>query len=1312
MISRMVDGVTGMMDRFASSAVLLREASRTSRRWQTYASRVGFTGALFGVLLAGIYTAVNNPMGDAAEMGWLGRYIFVAISTALMLLAIGLAPLITSSAIIEETEDRTLEMLVLSKLEPSQILAGKVLSRILILLTVVFGALPVMAMVVTLGGVAPQAVVAVTIHTLLAVVISGSLGAFYGLFTKSPLLAMLASVAYTLPTFWILPLGYVACTGHPNDAVHFSLFAGPWAEDWSSPVALLSHLPSLALIFVIGTRLFELRIAGADIRKAFSGETWSTRAWVWGLGAAFFSALVLPVPVFFAYTLRYGANHWIASVGLVVCVALIWAWWVLALTLLSWTLLRVGVDVVDAMDGVLGGRGKRKQNRTKVAVWSNPVAWREARPAAWSANGGALLATWLLGMLGMFQTGWWLVPGGSLLMGILNTLAAYGLAVWLAARSVEEERRNQSLEVLLTTNLASHRILFGKALGVMMPTGPLLLLSMPFIALGFPHLHMFDLFNNATGELSAFDWFLRGCAAWLWTLPLWLVLIGGSLLIGLRVKQQRSGFAVAAGLFLAAVGLPGAFGRIFENVPLIAHPCRLISPALAGGADLWHYAVSIAVWGTLALVLFAWTSIGLRRWISGGLAVLLAFHLATPAAQAQPLPVQDGFVMVAEPLGDGLVRADQWAAVRVKIVNQGRKAQGMLTLVERSGTEQVTFQRPVELAEGMRKDVILLYRPNSSGRDRSLALDANGRHAEAGFRVRVANVEEATVGVLGVDLMGIQAIREAEAGGIPGPRPREINGDDAGVKVGLIEPGVLPSHSAGYAAFDQLVWPGADPSTLTPPQIRALTHWVADGGHLVLTVTENWKVLAASELEPLLPLQFQGTVDTVRHQPVFEALGAPRAVNGTAPMAVGILRNRVGQRTFLRASTSDGLPAWVTSTYGLGSVSVLTFDPRVEPLKSAVPTEVLWRTLLALPAQRELLTVDATTTLSNLGVHELGAGHLAQALHILERNGGTALDGNDEYGPRADYDRQVREWLADIPGVAPLPMTWLLAFSGLYLLVIGPLDWIGLRLLHRQPWTWVTFPTTVVVFSSIALVGTAYTKGDQAMLSTLEVVDVLPGTDLWRGDAFVGVFATGRTPIQVRAGVEDSVAQPLRISGYTPDSRLGAGLGPGTFGYTADQWTMGYSALRWTDEAPGNVALEIVDGVYQIRNDFPFALVDAQVVYRGTQATVYPVGTLQPGQVAKLDETASVEVRESWLYDSPSLERGYLDLEVGRLVLLSTVEQRITPVEVEGVRPSRRDRTLLRVPLGVPQDPRHLNLPLQPLTPPRPPAPAPQVEIP
>ncbi len=1342
MIRSAIARITGFFDGFASQAVLMREAARTSRRWQTYAARTGFSGALFGVLLMGIYTAVNAPFVDISNISYAGRAIFIAFSAVLLLMAILLAPLMTSAAIIEETEDRTLEMLVLSKLAPSQILAGKVLSRILILITVVFGAMPVMAMVVTLGGVAPQQVVAVTVHTLVAVVLVGSLGAFFGLFTRSPMLAMLASAAYAVPIFWLLPVGYVICTGEPKDAAHFSLFAGPAVQDWTSPVAILSYLPSLIVIFVIGTRLFDLRVSSADIRKAFAAKTWSTTTWVWGLAICIVTGMtVLPLATLGSYSFRYAGNgassSWLQTAALVGCVAVVWLWWTFTLTLCTWALLRVGVDVVDAMDAILGGRGKRKRDRRRFKVWGNPIMWREARPAAWGSNGVPVIATWLLIMLGMLQTGWWIIPGGSLAMGVMNTLAAMGLTLWLAARTIDEERRQKSLEVLLTTTMASPRIVLGKAAGVFVPTFPLMLLSAPFIAFGVPHLHVFDIVDSAADRTSM-DWLIRGTLTWIWTLPVWATLLFGSLLVALRVKRSRSGFSVAIGVLIGALGLPAVLGRLFEDIWIVATPCRMFVPPLAGEAELWQYVFATLVWSGFAVVLFAWTSLGLRRWIAAALALMLsigaplgigAASLAVPTAahaQQTKIPIQDGFAIVAEPLADGIARPDRWAAVRVKIVNRGEQAIGRLVLTERSGTESQTFERPVELPKGVRKDVIVLFRPNASSREREITLQTrSGRIARAIFQLDLAREKDTNVAVMGVDLMGIQAIRAAGPQ-VPLQTPRSETNER--VRSGLIEPGVLPRHSAAYGAYDQVVWPAADPSQLDPNQVAALRDYVADGGNLLLTVTENWRALHQSPLAEMLPMAYSGTADRSDLRGFVQRMGG-RASDQPTPVASGQVQTLPGRWTFVRARTDDGEPLWVTGTYGLGTISVLNVNPAVKPLKGNVDAERFWRTVLALP-EPETFTVDDRSLMVETAEfrHASGASTpwpdprepLAVALDIRPPLSTSVIGGNirwqssdphnydynsydGTFGGPQQWESEARSWLSDIPGVAPLPMSWLFAFSALYLFVIGPLDWFLLRTLKKQPWTWVTFPITIVVFSAVALAGTAWMKGSQAMVSTFEIVDILPGTPLWRGDAYVGVFATRRTRVGLSTPIEDSVAQPLIESGYTLDPKLDAGFGPGRFEYGADTWTLGYASLSWTDEAPGTVEMEALpSGGWALTNTLPFDLADAELVHgRRDDAMIYSVGPIASGERKEVDVDAGFWMNSAhsaddeslaWMrqraFDTPAFGRGYLRPNTGRLVLVAQAEERITDVSVEGVRPIHRVQTLLRIPLtgGVSSD--------------------------
>ena len=142
MIQAVLQHSVGRIDRLVSTAILLREAARTSRRWQTFAARTGFSAALIAVLLLGIHgavTATGSSLVDSANLAWLGRGLFIGFAIAQLGLSTLLAPLMTATAVIEESEQQTLDLLVLTKLDAGQIIAGKVVSRLLVLTTVVLG---------------------------------------------------------------------------------------------------------------------------------------------------------------------------------------------------------------------------------------------------------------------------------------------------------------------------------------------------------------------------------------------------------------------------------------------------------------------------------------------------------------------------------------------------------------------------------------------------------------------------------------------------------------------------------------------------------------------------------------------------------------------------------------------------------------------------------------------------------------------------------------------------------------------------------------------------------------------------------------------------------------------------------------------------------------------------------------------------------------------------------------------------------------------------------------------------------------------
>ncbi|NCG17667.1 MAG: hypothetical protein GWP91_01445, partial [Rhodobacterales bacterium] len=498
-----------------SSAVLWREAARTSRQWQTYAIRMGFSGAMISAMLAAVWVSVNAPGIDHANLAWLGRGLFIGMATIQFGMALMLAPLLSASALIEEAESGTLDMLVLTKLTPSQIATAKVFSRVLMLLTVAFGAMPIMAAVVTLGGVSAVEVVTVSVHTGLGIVIAGAMGGLFSLFTRSPLLAMFAAAAYAIPCYLILPVMYAGLILDPSGFSHLSPLGGPVATGWAALLPIPAFIPVLWMIWHIGTDLFALRTSRAHIRRAFSGEVWHTRKALVGAGIwAAVGFILVPSAGSFVWVLTAAKS---TGYGLIaVSKILLWLWSTVGLWFATWMYLRLAVDIVDAIDRTFA-TPTRKKKSNPLKIWSNPVAWRESRPRAWGASAVPIQFTWLIGLLLLSQSTLWMIPGGLVALGFLNASAAVVLTLWLATWSIEAERRDQSLQVLLTTTMPAWKITIGKMLGIALPTLPLILLSLPMLALGTPYAHA--VFGSEDHVINAFG---MGIAAWAWVVPTWL----------------------------------------------------------------------------------------------------------------------------------------------------------------------------------------------------------------------------------------------------------------------------------------------------------------------------------------------------------------------------------------------------------------------------------------------------------------------------------------------------------------------------------------------------------------------------------------------------------------------------------------------------------------------------------------------------------------------------------------------------------------------------------------------------------------------
>jgi ABC-type transport system involved in multi-copper enzyme maturation permease subunit len=176
--------------------VLFYDLVRTARQSRTYLLRSAYAFALLFALsvLYATYFAHNNPIDalfgearagiqDVAEFGSRFFVTFLALQFGAVFL---LTPAFTATAIAEEKERRTLEYLLATDLANREIVLGKLASRLLGLLLLLLGGLPVLSFVQFLGGVDPNLVLAGFAATAVTMLSLGSLSILYSVRSPRP----------------------------------------------------------------------------------------------------------------------------------------------------------------------------------------------------------------------------------------------------------------------------------------------------------------------------------------------------------------------------------------------------------------------------------------------------------------------------------------------------------------------------------------------------------------------------------------------------------------------------------------------------------------------------------------------------------------------------------------------------------------------------------------------------------------------------------------------------------------------------------------------------------------------------------------------------------------------------------------------------------------------------------------------------------------------------------------------------------------------------------------------------------------------
>lgn len=398
---------------------------------------------------------------------------------------------------------------------------------------------------------------------------------------------------------------------------------------------------------------------------------------------------------------------------------------------------------------------------------------------------------------------------------------------------------------------------------------------------------------------------------------------------------------------------------------------------------------------------------------------------------------------------DGYCKRGTWIPIRVTLENSGPDLQARVQVAFR---KKLTYSADVLLPAGSSHSLFVYTYETGATHTAVVRLLAGEQElASQDLRFTCLPASDRLVGLLVDDPSPFTPLSDV-------PLP------EGEVRLAHLQPAGLPDQPQGWSGLDALVVSGVDTGRLTASQGEALRAWLAQGGRMLVVGGPRWQAAAAG-VDELLPLQLQGTrtVDDLSALQVFSPV--PLAASPGALLSFGRLRP---DAAVLAGSLAEPLAA--TRPAGLGSVSVLSVDPAMRPLAGWAGAPGLYARLLRLDLTAEAWSDgewDADTYSTDRALSTLSELGLPSFLYVCG---------------------------------------WLLV----YVVAIGPVQYLALRRLRRRELAWITIPALALLFTAGAYLAGALFRGRQPILNRLAVVQAWEGAGQAQVHGLVGLYSPRR----------------------------------------------------------------------------------------------------------------------------------------------------------------------------------------------------------
>lgn len=156
-----------------------------------------FNLILVVIALIGFEIMFNIHINSYVDYTGASKVYFIMICLE-MLMVVFILPSFTAGSIAGEREKQTLEMLLTTTLKPRQIVMGKLMSSVSMILLLVISSLPVISIIFTVGGIGMEDIIQFMFAILIISLFIGSMGMFSSAVLKKTVPAIVLSFAEVL----------------------------------------------------------------------------------------------------------------------------------------------------------------------------------------------------------------------------------------------------------------------------------------------------------------------------------------------------------------------------------------------------------------------------------------------------------------------------------------------------------------------------------------------------------------------------------------------------------------------------------------------------------------------------------------------------------------------------------------------------------------------------------------------------------------------------------------------------------------------------------------------------------------------------------------------------------------------------------------------------------------------------------------------------------------------------------------------------------------------------------------------------------